>query len=212
MGKSKKKKQQKLSAKRGRKTAKRKTTGARSRRQLSSPGGASYPIHETLISDSLFEVGMGTGSFTRLLPDGEIALSSFLLDVFCLGVKDAHHAFVSREEYHDFKARAEETHHLVEIAPECLLKLILDAVDYARSLGFSPHKDYRKAKKIFGSIQAYDCDETFEFGQDGKPFYIPGPNDTPAKIATIQAQLERSVGADGFNFMFPLDEEDLYSE
>jgi hypothetical protein len=153
---------------------------------------------------------MGTGVFTRLLPSGEIALSFFLLDVFCLGVKDAHFAVVSEEQYLDFKAKTASNQPFVEISPHCLVKLILCAIDYAGDLGFPPHKDYHKAKVVFGTIQGDECGKTFEFGQDGKPFYIAGPTDTPAKIARIKSQLERAVGADGYHYMHPFEEEDLW--
>ena len=60
---------------------------------------ASSPIHETLITAKLFELGMGNLVFSRLLPDGRIALAVFLLDVFCLGVKNAMVAIVSKGDY-----------------------------------------------------------------------------------------------------------------
>jgi len=57
------------------------------------------PIHEALVPAKLFEVGIGNLFFSRALPDGRIALGSFLLDVFCLGVKNAFVTIVAREEY-----------------------------------------------------------------------------------------------------------------
>ena len=50
---------------------------------------AHYPIHECLIPDNLFTAGIGELVVTRHLPNGDIAMSAFVLDIFCLGVKDA---------------------------------------------------------------------------------------------------------------------------
>ena len=57
------------------------------------------PIHEALVPAKLFEVGIGNLFFSRALPDGHIALGCFLLDVFCLGVKNAFVTIVARDEY-----------------------------------------------------------------------------------------------------------------
>ena len=191
---------------------KRKAARAESRRQKpveQSLFVASYPVHETLITETLFEIGQGTVIFSRMLPDGNIALSLFLVDVFCLGVKDADYKIISMQTYHDFLARTEQHGRLVEIEPECLVKLVFESVDYAMSFGFSPHKDYRKAKTLFGAITGDGCERTFEFGKDGKPFYIAGPYDTPAKTAQIMGHLERAVGPDGFLSMHPIGGTDL---
>src|SRR5208337_4083267 len=60
---------------------------------------ANAPIHEVLAPAKLFELGMGNLLFSRSLPDGRIALAAFLLDIFCLGVRNAFVAIVGRDEY-----------------------------------------------------------------------------------------------------------------
>jgi hypothetical protein len=49
---------------------------------------AGYPIHECLIPDNLFDSGLGELVVTRRIPNGDIAMSAFVIDVFCLGVKE----------------------------------------------------------------------------------------------------------------------------
>ena len=70
------------------------------------------------------------------------------------------------------------------------------AEDYARQLGFEPHKDYAKAKEILG--ERPDALIELEFGRDGQPFYCDGPYDNPQKV--IQT-LEKSVGAGNFHYL-----------
>ncbi|HEX9695967.1 MAG TPA: hypothetical protein VGB64_06595, partial [Actinomycetota bacterium] len=43
----------------------------------------------------------------------------------------------------------------------------------------------------------------FEFGRDGKPLYVAGPDETPAQIRHRLEQLRRRLGDDGFAFMAP---------
>ena len=36
--------------------------------------------------------------------------------------------------------------------------------------------------------------DRFEFGKDGKPFYVQGPNDSPGKAAAIMAKVKAAGG------------------
>lgn len=204
MAKSKKSKQRKLAAKRGKKKAKRKQALARQKRSTRVAGlaGASgYPLYQTLLPDELFETGMGAAIFSRRLPDSRIAVGTFLMDVFCLGVKDAMARIMADWEYQDYIDGVEATQSLKTVEPACVVKLVEEGVDYARELGFFPHKDYLKARKIFGDVDPGDCETAFEFGKDGKPLYISGPFDSETKIRRIIDQLTERLGPDGFHFL-----------
>ncbi len=162
---------------------------------------ASSPIHEALIPEELFESGMGNLVFSRLLPDGRISMAGFLLDVFCLGVKDAFVAIVSKGEYAERRNRWLESETLQPIEPTCFRKLVEGGVAYAQDLGFSPHADYAVARLIFGDVQVADCSTRFNYGKDGKPFYIQGPHETAADVEAKLDQLERRVGAGNFDYL-----------
>ena len=209
MAKTKKSKQRKLAAKRGKKKAKRKQVLARQKRSASVAGlaGAStYPLYQTLFPGNLFEKGMGITVFSRRLPDSRIAVGTFLVDVFCLGVKDAMASIMAEWEYEDYIAGVEEKHSLKVVEPACIVKLVEESVDYARDIGFFPHKDYRKARKIFGAVDLADCKTEFEFGKDGKPFYISGPYDSETKIRRITHRLTECLGPDGFHVLVGMGE------
>lgn len=40
--------------------------------------------------------------------------------------------------------------------------------------------------------------ESFPFGRDGEPAYVPGPNDSPGKMRAIQRALTKAHGPDGW--------------
>jgi len=162
---------------------------------------ADSPIHEVLVPAKLFELGMGNLVFSRLLPDGRIALGAFLLDVFCLGVKNAFVAIVPKVEYAMRRSSWSAAENLQPMEPACFRKLVEGGVAYAQDLGFSPHEDYAVASQIFGDVQITDCSTRFKYGQDGKPFYISGPHETPAQVQAIVDQLQRRVGPGNFDYL-----------
>ena len=49
-------------------------------------------------------------------------------------------------------------------------------------------------------MSADASDAVFRFGRDGKPFYVPGPNDAAPLIQRRIAQLQNYLGDDGFGF------------
>ena len=169
---------------------------------------AGCPVLHSWATDSLWEKGMGWVGLSRQLPDGNIAFAVFLVDRYCLGVKDAMADILSRYEYDTriaHKMRSEFTSK--DISPAAGRKLVEAAVEYAHGLGLSPHADYHRAKLIFGAIDPAECTEQFEFGKDGKPFFIAGPFDSPRRCRQIQAVLERTRGSEGFHYLMPLDDD-----
>jgi hypothetical protein len=48
-----------------------------------------WPIVETLVPDNLWAEGIGNLVIARRTPDGRLAVADFLVDTYCLGVKDA---------------------------------------------------------------------------------------------------------------------------
>jgi hypothetical protein len=76
------------------------------------------------------------------------------------------------------------------------------AVEYAKQLGFNPDPDYYYSKEIFGTIDFASCQETIEYGKDGKPFYFAGPYDD---VDRIMNHLTQRLGRDGFHFVIPMD-------
>ncbi len=161
---------------------------------------ASAPVLTCWRQEDLFKIGMGHVMFSRQLPDGTVAFGLFLVDAFCLGVKDAMSGIIGRFEFDSrfapyklpYKTQAMDaatTRHLVE-----------GAVEYARTLGFAPHPDYLKACRIFGDVDPRQSREEFTFGQEGKPHFMSGPYDTPQRCRHILNTLEQKCGRGNFGF------------
>jgi hypothetical protein len=160
-----------------------------------------WPIHEAFISQSVYDIRQGTAILSR--KSGEsIAVAVFLVDSGCMGIKSAFRGFMRADAYNDFMAKFRTSEKLIPAHPECLRKLVEGALDYAADLGFSPDPDYYRVKALFGDIDSSACTQEFEFGKDGKPYYVSGPNDSPASIRAIMKQLSLKCGGpEGFHFM-----------
>jgi hypothetical protein len=167
---------------------------------------AGYPILDCCATEDLWTEGLGWVLLSRQLPNGSIALSMFLVDRFCLGVKDALADICGRFNYEsDYKGKMSNGSQVRSLAPTAVYKLVDSAVAYARQFGFPPHVDYHVARHLFGSIDAASCQENFEFGKDGKPLFIAGPYDTPERCRQIRNMLENHCGPDGYHYLLPMD-------
>lgn len=194
------KRQRQLEKKKAKRKEKRSEIAA-SGREAKAP--ASGPILDCLVENSLFsDIGVGVVIFSRRAPGGGVTFASFLVDVFCLGVKDAHFAVIPEPLYREKMGRyLVDADRVSPMEPACARKLVEGAAAYAAELGLSPHPDYRAAQRIFGDIDAAECTRDFTYGKDGKPFFMSGPYMTPAQIQRVMDTLTERLGEDGFTHL-----------
>lgn len=152
-------------------------------------GAARWPVVQALVRTELWEAGIGSLVIARQESPGRVVMGCFLVDVYCLGVKDAFWRAGSLEEFKELVRRMEETQAMGPIAPECLVKIIQGAVAYAQSYGFSPHTDYGHAARLLEGIDPAACPQEFTFGRDGKPLYIQGPHESTFQAMNIAERL-----------------------
>ena len=166
---------------------------------------ARFPVLDCRVSHSLQDSGIGWVLLSRELPGRHVAVACFLVDRYCLGVKDAFGEVLSRPEYNNKYLRkmlSEKASY--SVSPADARKLLEEAVAYARGLGLHPHADYFKAIPLFGHINAADGTAHFEFGKDGKPLFIAGPHDTAERCRQILGILNESCGPGNFHYILPL--------
>ncbi len=185
-----------------RQIARRQSQGMPARLEASSRA----PILHCCYLKALWEVGMGGVLISRQLSSGDVAFVEFLVDVYCLGVKNVFLNIVPRGVYdhkiYDHMLKLGPVRH---VKPEYVRKLVESAVEYARALEFPPHPDYRIGKLIFGDIFAEACPEQFVFGHEGKPLFFAGPHDDAARCQEVLNTLHRVCGPDEYHFILPSD-------
>lgn len=154
-----------------------------------------------LDADDLPPLAMGAGlasvAVAREHDGTEVSVCGYLVDTYCQGVKNAiPPTMVDRRHLTDFLDEFFRSYTSPPLpAPLTLAQnLVFGAVDYARTLGFDPHPDFRIAKPHLGPWQPPSA---IQFGLDGKPFFQQGPYDNPARILRT---LDRSVGPGNYHF------------
>lgn len=158
--------------------------------------------YEAHITKDWRNAGIANITIARLDESGYGDAGVFLVDPFCLGVKDAFlYEDFSPGEFEDFIERSYAGEPPERIHPAWAKKLIEGAIAYAEKLGFMPHRDFRKAKRVLSGIDAALCTETFTFGCKGRPRYIQGPNDDETRVKRIRAILDARVGPDGYDYL-----------
>ena len=170
------------------------------------------PLRSCLVQEGLFEHGAGMVVLTRKIGANRFALAGFLLDVFCLGVKDATFREADEEDLETFLTMAEAAAPFEPVDPAYARKLVREAAAYARSLGLPLPADYAAVEPFFGDADADACDVRFEFGHEGRPLYIPGPSDSATDVRRTLDLLHRRLGADGFDFDEDSDEDEIEDE
>jgi hypothetical protein len=154
-------------------------------------------------SQEMFEVGIGHVVICRHKGSGDTEAGVFLLDTYCLGVKDAFYASFPTSNLGEFLDRVFRGSGRDSLSPACGRKLVEDAIAYARPLGFAPHADYKRAAHVLGGINTRECDKSFTFGRQGKPMYVVGPNDSPEFQHLVMVTLRSRVGEGNYDFLVP---------
>lgn len=125
----------------------------------------------------------------------------FLVDYYCLGVKDV--IVKTNQTLAEYRKHIREIESLnegefVKFPVPFAHNFIYSAVEYAREIGFEPNADFEAARCLLDDRNAHINDPfDFEFGFEGRPFYIQGPDDN---AASILSKLDRNVGRGKYKF------------
>ncbi|WOD41386.1 hypothetical protein [Nodosilinea sp. E11] len=163
-----------------------------------------FPKKQSLLTKLRPQIRQGVEGMGQVIvarqEHNRLLVGSYLIDYWCLGVKDAiPPRKMGTSEYEKFLGFCEERFDepFVDITLEQAQAIVFGAVDYARSLGFEPHKDFNpKAQTHLGlrpeTLLPIEC------GKDGQPFFMSGPYDD---VDQVVKTLEASVGAGNFHYM-----------
>ena len=122
-----------------------------------------YPIQHCLLSDGLFDCGMGMLVVTRGAAPSDLVMATFLLDTYRLGVKDVFFRATSGSELALYLEWNSPALSMVPVDPCYARKLLRDLVAWSGTLGITPHRDYAKIEAIFGTVKASGSDAQFPF-------------------------------------------------
>jgi hypothetical protein len=164
------------------------------------------PRVEVFILDHRLTEGIALLALARWREDGRIEAGCITIDFWCEGIRTSEYVELSAEDewsHYVFEVFNEESHG-DRMNPNCARKLIEAAMAYGESNGFRPPGSFRKVKRILNSAVPEACSETWEFGRDGRPHYVPMDEDSVEQVDRILARLEAIHGPDGFTWEDPL--------
>jgi hypothetical protein len=120
----------------------------------------------------------------------------FLVDAYCLGVKNAvgpNPMPVSAVD--SFRGKFFRGFADMPVSVDLAQYLVHGAVAYARGLGFEPHPDFADTAPHLGTPSA---PTPIVFGRDGKPCYMSGPYDDPKSVIRT---LDTTVGPGNYDYL-----------
>lgn len=129
---------------------------------------------------------------------GTVSVCGFLVDVWCLGVKDVlGPKSMERRKLPGFTDGYFRSYDQPPLAvPIDLARhVVFGAIAYARELGFEPHPDSAGCVSHLGP---WEGRSDITFGREGKPMYIQGPHDNAARVMQT---LRRSVGDGNYDYL-----------
>ncbi|GAB1453949.1 hypothetical protein MASR2M47_40050 [Draconibacterium sp.] len=165
------------------------------------------PIHECWINSDWEESGVANIVIARMHTNGNITFCLYLVDLYCLGVKDSFFQFnIIHAEYKNFLEKLEDKMDMELTEYVLVHNIILSGVEYAEEFGFKPYKDFTSVTQFMLEEDTDDIELIeIECGKDGKPLYIQGPYENTATANKIIKQLEHIAGKDNFHFIQELD-------
>jgi hypothetical protein len=203
-----------LAARRGAKANRRKAIVAQ-KRKAEAVGGtlagqvaraAAAPIHCCLLTEGLFEHGTGTLLLARGSGAGQLVVGVFLLDTFCLGIKDIVLRPMEAAQLDAHLDTLSAATLMVPVDPGYGRKLLRELAQWSGSLGFEPHTDFAVAERLFGDVDPQACEASFQFGRGGKPLYMPSPSESPLLVRRRMEQLSGQLEPGGFAYIVPVEE------
>ena len=173
-----------------------------------------YPILGCWIMSGWKDSGITPVVVARQQEPGKVIFAVCLVDLYCLGVKDAYaNADISQSKFERELAR------MCSGAPEpCSVELahevIYGSLEYAKRYGFQPHRDFtaQMCDQVLDPPEAHARANHVEFGKNGKPFFASGPYDDERKIDSVINTLMRTAGEGNFDFVIGFDGKDFIDE
>lgn len=175
------------------------------------------PIYECRIYNNWAEEPKTQVFVARQRQQGDLLVGFFLVDRWCLGVKDAFYKvnlsiFEYEEMVESMDNNIKESYGpataFVKCDPQLAFNLIYGAVEYAEDLGFAPAKEFAIVEYILDDVDEVEYME-IEFGKDGQPFYEYFLDDNVEKIL---ATLEKNVGKGNYGYTIGIDPSSQYDD
>jgi hypothetical protein len=160
------------------------------------------PIFKCWINKNWEESRLANIVIARQHVGKSLTVCIYLVDLYCLGVKDTYYLFNILESELDEFFRENDRLEFTGISYELAHNIIYSALEFAEEYGFSPHRDFTQTTGFFLEEDTDDIPliEIECGGKDGKPMYINSGHENPARERQILNQLEKNAGKGNFHY------------
>lgn len=160
----------------------------------------SLKIGACYVSDEMTESGEGHVIVTRQHTGGRISVAFYLVDIFCLGVKDSF--FRLRLEEDELEDMLDRIPSIRECSYEEAHNWIYGAIAWAEEAGIAPDKSFAITKYMLEK----DTDDVplieYEFGRDGKHLLIANNNLEASRYLPL---MKKNLGEGNFTVTIQTD-------
>lgn len=180
---------------------KKKQKGGQQGQQFLSPAqylrqkARSLEIGTCYVSDDIRTVGEGYVVVSRLHNGGRVSVGVYLVDAYCLGVKDSFYRL--RMDPEDFDELIDTMPNVNECSYEEAHNWVYGAIAFAEEAGIAPSKNFGLSQYLLEE----DTDDIplieYEFGKDGQHFLVCHSNLEASRYMSL---LKKNLG-DNFKFV-----------
>ena len=148
----------------------------------------------------LFDIGEGYVVVSRLHTGDKISFACYLVDTYCIGVKDSMYKLRTEKEEFDYMLESlSKTSELEECSYEEAHNIVYGAVDFAEEIDIAPDDSFKLTKYMLEE----DTEDVplieYEFGKDGKHFLVATDQYNASKYLP---KLKQAYGND-FKYIVP---------
>ena len=148
----------------------------------------------------LFDIGEGYVVVSRSHTGGKISFACYLVDTYCIGVKDSMYTLRTEKEEFDYILESlSKTNELEECSYEEAHNIVYGAVDFAEEIDIVPDDSFKLTKYMLEE----DTEDVplieYEFGKDGKHFLVATDQYNASKYLS---KLKQAYGND-FKYIVP---------
>lgn len=152
------------------------------------------PLAQCYISETWESAGKANIIVSRAHKNGNFTAGFYLIDLKCLGVKNTLYLFNVQESMLDEIINQDGDEVLIPCDYHLAHHIIFGAKKFAESYGLQPHKSWTITKNILEKDDESIPFVDIEFGENGMPHYISGPDDDIPYISRVINTLKKTAG------------------